>query len=81
MIIKLEVCGETRLFNHPEDVFECIGQTMGRDVQNFLLTLNKAEQCTGECDETYRIEEHYQRMIRDFVDELDLLLKTSKSTV
>lgn len=43
MIIKLEVCGETRLFNHPEDVFECIEQTMGRDVQNFLLKLNGAE--------------------------------------
>lgn len=77
MIIKLEVCGETCLFNCPEAVFERIGQEMGRDVQDYLNRLNQSPKvkCGGECDETYRIEEHYQRMIRDFVEDLDLLLK------
>jgi hypothetical protein len=76
-MIKLEACNETRFYDCPEALFEHIGQVMGRDVQDYLNMLNLSPElkCTGECDKTYRIEEHYQRMIRDFVEDLELLLK------
>lgn len=76
-MIKLEIRGETRLFDCPEGVYRCLGELCGRDVEEYLKQLHQAPEmkCTGECDNTYRIEEHYQRMIRDFVEDLELLLK------
>lgn len=76
-MIKLDIQNETRFFDCPEGVFRCLGEICGRDVEQYLNQLNQSPKmkCTGECDETYRIEEHYQRMIRDFVEDLDLLLK------
>ena len=75
-MIKLEIQGETRLFSYPEDLYACLGQICGRDVEDYLKQMDNSSSCSGECDETYRIEEHYQRMIRDFVDELEILLKS-----
>lgn len=79
-MIKLEIRGETRLFDCSEGVYRCLGELCGRDVEEYLKQLHQAPEmkCTGECDETYRIEEHYQRMIRDFVEDLDLLLKAKR---
>lgn len=76
-MIKLEIQDETRLFDCPEGLFRCLGEICRRDVEQYLNQLNQSPEmkCTGECDETYRIEEHYQRMIRDFVEDLELMLK------
>lgn len=76
-MMKLDIRGETRFFSRPEALYEFIGQEMGRDVQEALKNLSKSD-CVGECEETYRIEEHYQRMIRDLLEDLELLLKAGR---
>lgn len=79
-MIKLEIRDETRLFDCPEGVFRCLGELCGRDVEQYLKQLHQAPEmkCTGECDNTYRIEEHYQRLIQDFIEDVELLLKAKR---
>lgn len=58
--------------NDEEDFFTLVREKIGRDAEQFGRELfNTVENhCTGECDYTYRVEEHYVRMFKDFLDEL-----------
>lgn len=44
---------------------------MGADFRELVRPHPKESECTGECDNTYRIEERYQRVLSDVKDELN----------
>lgn len=82
-MLKLTVMDETRFFDSPEALYRGLGDICGRDVEDTLTELyqNAAGiKCSGECDETYRIEEHYQRMIRDLLEDLTLAIRPGQTT-
>lgn len=58
--------------NDEEDFFTLVREKIGRDAEQLGRKLfdTVGNHCTGECDHTYRVEEHYVRMFNDFLDEL-----------
>lgn len=50
-----------------------IDEQMGEDARDWAKDFLKPEEkaCGGECDETYRIQEHFERVIRDAVEDLE----------
>ena len=58
------------------DFASVLEENIGADAADFYLGSiaeeieSHALKCTGECDHTYRIEEHYQRFLRDIQDEI-----------
>lgn len=58
------------------DFVSVLEENLGSDAADFHLgSIAEAieshkSKCTGECDHTYRIEEHYQRFLRDIQDEI-----------
>lgn len=55
------------------DFAEMLEEKLGFEVAQFYRnSVAEAEkpQCLGECDATYRIQEHYERVLRDVQDEL-----------
>lgn len=52
-----------------DDVTELFQELLDAEIAQAYMR-DPYEHCNGECDQTYRIEEHYQRVIRDAVEDL-----------
>ncbi len=56
-----------------EEFLWLIDEQIGEDARDWAKDFLKPEEkaCDGECDETYRIQEHFERVIRDAVEDLE----------
>ena len=72
---RIDVQGETRFFDGPEGLLLLIEEKMGLDTREAVEEQLTTFKCVGECDHTYRIQEHYQRIIRDALEDLQLATK------
>lgn len=54
----------------PEALHAFIEEHMGRDTVAAVQALIENNACSGECDETYKISDHYRRVIQSVLDEL-----------
>ncbi len=64
-----------------EEFLWLIDEQMGEDARDWAKEYLKPEEksCGGECDETYRLQEHFERVIRDAVEDLEPIKgKTAK---
>lgn len=69
--------GRVKIYDN-KDFALFLDETLGYDVGDYFRTALKdianetaeKNECTGECDVTYRIEEHWQRIVQDIHDEL-----------
>lgn len=66
----ITINGEVRFFEGAEGLLNLIQEKMGYDAGEEVKELIGANTCVGECDHTYKIHEHYTRVIRDALDEL-----------
>lgn len=58
-----------------DDFADVLNENLGYEAEEFYREdIEQAKestcQCHGECDATYRIQEHYERLLRDIQDEL-----------
>ena len=73
---RIVIGKETFFIEAPERFAWILEEKLGADAARYFretiadLKFDSSA-CSGECDETYRIEEHYQRVIRDAVEELE----------
>ena len=74
----IEVNGETCFYDGPKGLLNLIDEKMGRDTRDAVGDLIDQNKCVGECDVTYKIHEHYTRVIRDALDELRAARKPGK---
>lgn len=79
---RVAIQGEPYWCETLDDFLRLIENKLGEDARDYLyeyLYINTEKICNGECDETYRLQEHYERVIRDAVDELEKVKgKTAK---
>lgn len=72
---RLNINGEEIYVECPKRFEWILEEKLGRDAadyfRNLLEEANVKDQCGGECDKTYEIHEHYQRVIGDVVEELE----------
>ena len=69
--------GRVKIYDN-KDFALFLDETLGYDVGDYFRTAledvanetAEKNECTGECDVTYRIEEHWQRIVQDIHDEL-----------
>ena len=69
----LEISGEHRFVESPEHFALILEEKLGVDAAEYFRDCCKnfdGSNCPGECDHTYRLQEHYQRVIRDVLDDL-----------
>lgn len=65
------------IFNH-DQFARLLLETLGDDAKDYFLeALNEVredidpeEVCDGECEKTYELQEHYERILKDVRDEL-----------
>lgn len=75
---KITIRGETRFFDGIEGFLWLLEKELGYDAHDYLERyLNDwqydTERCVGECDRTYQLQEHYERIIQDAIEELQEL--------
>lgn len=76
-MIKLTIHGELFFLEGEEDFGELIERYMGREAAEAFETMLNND-CCGECDEVYRVGEHFERVIQGAVDELELVEPKAK---
>jgi len=66
-----------------EDFARMLRDKLGDDAERYFLGIlfsrEQAHKCPGECDKTYRLQEHYERVLKDVRDEV-AAWKTRKMT-
>lgn len=66
----------------PMEMLYVIKEKMGEDAfeycRPYLLEPELSNQCLGECDKTYELEEHHERIMKDFEEDLTALLDKKK---
>lgn len=61
------------IINSKEDFFRLINEKIGHDGEQLgrqIFEEIKTDNCAGECDYVYREQERYERMFRDFLEDL-----------
>ena len=70
----LFIDGEHCFVDCPERFALLLEEKLGSDAagyfRDFASNDRDGEGCTGECDVTYRMHEHYERVISDVIDDL-----------
>lgn len=85
----LYVNNELFLIRHKQDLLDLIRDKMGEDAAEMVSSYLTAAQdpmcddpdhpsCVGECIHTYRLQEHYERGIRDAVEDLNIYEKCTR---
>lgn len=79
---NIYVGDELHMIRCKEDFVALVGDKLGYEAKAAMLDLFMAipDDCPGECDHTYRIQEHYQRGINDAVEALELYGKAKKKS-
>lgn len=78
-MIKMELKEGTCFFPEKEDLYRYIGEKVGREAEDYLLSQNKPlTPCVGECDYTYSIEEGWRTLFDELREELALLLQSPR---
>ena len=72
---RLEVGGEMLYIDCPERFAWMLEEKLGEDAAAYFRGMVEKlcfdpNLCPGECDHTYKLQEHYQRIIRDALDSL-----------
>lgn len=81
---RIRVDDEFYYIDTPEDYFALVEQKLGWDARDCLEEMLNVspEKCTGECDYTYEIQEHYERAIDDALEYLNnVKCKDGKSEI
>lgn len=81
--IKVEICGETRIFPVPEMLLETIGELVGEDVLEYLSNKDTGmipvtavhQYCDGECDASMAVLEDARDALLEVRDSLDSIRK------
>lgn len=71
---NLRINGRFCIVDDKEDFFRIMSELMGDEAVEYcrsFMPLENNDDC--ECDKLYRIEEHYQRIIKDAIDGLNEL--------
>ncbi len=69
-MLKVCVNGDVRFVDGDRGLMELVQQQMGIDVRDEIEELLVRSNCGGECDVTYRQQEHFERVIRDVLNDL-----------
>lgn len=77
-MLKVCVNGEECFVDGEPGLLNLIEQVMGLDVREELEDLLVKSKCGGECDVTYRQQEHFERVIRDTLEDLRAAQKPGK---
>ena len=67
---KILINNELFFVENDGELLSLIDQHMGHDTHDAVQEMLDKDACNGECDETYKVEGHYQQIIRDAADEL-----------
>ncbi len=70
--------GEVCFVDGEAGLLDLIEHVMGYDTRSELEDLLVKSKCGGECDVTYRQQEHYQRVIHDALEDLRAAQKPGK---
>lgn len=65
--------GHFEMINSEEDFFKLVNEKIGYDGEKIgrqIVREAKIDNCSGECDYTYRQQEHYERVFEDLLDDL-----------
>ena len=70
---RIRIKDDLYYIDNPESFLWIVEEKLGQDACNYLKELLDATPsgCTGECENTYKIQEHYERVIEDALDELN----------
>lgn len=72
----LMVNGKPEFVSNNNAFAEILRENLGYEAETFYrdsimeTAENYQNKCTGECDYTYRLQEHYERFLRDIQDEI-----------
>lgn len=65
--------GRFEMINSEEDFFKLVNEKMGYEAEKLgrqIVGETKIDSCNGECDYTYRQQEHYEQVLEDLLDDL-----------
>lgn len=71
---KLLINNELFFAEDDEAVIDVVEQHMGTDTADALREILLDHECGGECDEVYRIGDHYKRVIQSALHELNAIV-------
>ena len=84
MALPLLINGKVENIFDGEDFARLLGEKLGSDAENYFRENwlvfcdydpeNLKQPCTGECDTTYKLQEHYENVLQDIKDRLQEIL-------